>query len=111
MAAVLAEAVANDAARRTDWVSKTDVTRDLRCPYAWWLLDRGEIRFEDTVEAFQVELIAAGAAFHREVEAAAIPLELGPEGLEGLLDQKLTLMGVPHSRTQCFGFAAARTGS
>jgi len=35
--------------RKSTWVSKTDLTRFLRCPYAFYLLDRGLIAFDDTV--------------------------------------------------------------
>ncbi len=77
------------------WVTKSDVTRYLRCPYAWYLQDRGEISFEDTVDEFQLQLVRAGSEFHVEVEREAIPIELPEEGLSGLLDAELTLLGTP----------------
>jgi predicted RecB family nuclease len=57
--------------RSRNWVSKTDVTRYLRCPYSWWLLDRGEITFADTIDGFQAGLLREGRRFQRDVEAGA----------------------------------------
>jgi CRISPR/Cas system-associated exonuclease Cas4 (RecB family) len=83
------------AALPQSWVTKTDVTRYLRCPYAWWLQDRGEISFEDTVGEFQMQLVRAGTEFHVEVEGEAIPIELPEAGLPGLLAEERTLLGTP----------------
>jgi len=91
----LARAAAEAAALPLTWVTKSDVTSFIRCPYAWWLRDRGEISFEDTVSEFQMQLVRAGSDFHEEVEAQAAPIELPPEGLPGLLDEELTLLGTP----------------
>jgi hypothetical protein len=67
--------------RSQQWVSKTDSTRYLRCPYAFYLLDRGLVGFNDTVNQEQVRLIAEGVAFQNSVEAAAVPRAVGPAEL------------------------------
>src|SRR5262245_48035821 len=55
------------------WVSKTDMTRFLRCPYAFCLIDRGLITFEDTLTEQQIRIIQDGADFQSRVEAKAVP--------------------------------------
>lgn len=42
------------------WVSKTDLSRFYRCPFAFWLLDTAQIAFPETVSAFQMSLIRTG---------------------------------------------------
>jgi hypothetical protein len=49
--------------RTSTWVSKTELTRYMRCPYAFYLLDRGLVTFEDTVTELQVRLIEQGVEF------------------------------------------------
>jgi predicted RecB family nuclease len=90
-----ARAAAQAGSSPTSWVTKTDVIRYLRCPYAWFLQDRGEISFEETVDEFQLQLVQAGVQFHTEVERGAIPIQLPEEGLPGLFDEELTLLGTP----------------
>jgi predicted RecB family nuclease len=92
----VARARAADAALPPSWVTKSDVTNYVRCPYAWWLLDQGKINAADTVDEFQLKLMHEGIAFHERVEAEAAPLELGPdEGLNDLFEEGLTLLGTP----------------
>jgi predicted RecB family nuclease len=55
--------------RTTAWVSKIDLTRYLRCPYAFHLLDRGLVKFEDTVTKHEERLIQQGVEFQAAVEA------------------------------------------
>jgi len=57
-----------------DWVSKTDLVTFLRCPYAFWLLDTGQVRFHDTVDILTARLIKEGKVFHEGVAREAIPL-------------------------------------
>jgi predicted RecB family nuclease len=59
--------------RSNSWVSKTDLTMYLRCPYAFYLRDRGLVAFEDTINEQQARLIDEGKAFHSSVEASALP--------------------------------------
>jgi predicted RecB family nuclease len=81
--------------RTPNWVSKTDLTRYLRCPYAFYLLDRGLVAFEDTVNEQQARLIQEGVAFQAEVEAA-VPITSEFTELPGLATQEsIRLFGVP----------------
>jgi predicted RecB family nuclease len=91
---------------RTDaaksWVSKTNVASYYRCPYAFWLVDRGQVRPEDALSPLASHLIADGNAFHEAVAAAAPPLALPPGGLGELFKREdLTLYGpLPTFRNQ-----------
>jgi len=91
-------------------VTKTDVTRYIRCPYAFWLLDTGQLRFAESISPVQAGLIEQGVAFHEQVEAQAEPLDeeeavdlpslFGREtlelyGLPPLVNDTLGLRGVP----------------
>ena len=51
-----------------DWVTKTDVTDYLRCPYAYSLLWRDEISRDDMFDDRVAEMLAAGDRFHLEVD-------------------------------------------
>src|SRR5713101_3958167 len=57
-----------------DWVSKTDLVTFLRCPYAFWLLDTGQVRFRDTVDVLTARLLKQGTVFHEGVAREAMPL-------------------------------------
>jgi predicted RecB family nuclease len=82
--------------RTQNWVSKTDLTRYLRCPYAFYLLDRGLVAFEDTVNEQQAGLIAEGITFHTDVEAAAVHRTIEPSELPRVLaEESIRLFGVP----------------
>jgi predicted RecB family nuclease len=76
-------------------VSKTDLVRYVRCPYSWWLLDRGEITFEETVDEFQVQLIQEGVAFQQLVEASAAPVVISDEDWAAYLASDRVLLGTP----------------
>jgi predicted RecB family nuclease len=60
--------------KKPDWVSKTDLITFLRCPYAFWLLETGRVRFRDTLDARTARFIEEGQIFHEGVVAKAIPL-------------------------------------
>jgi predicted RecB family nuclease len=66
------------------WVSKTDLTRYVRCPYTFWLLERGEISFEDTVDEFAARLLRQGVEFQATVESSADPMDVEPDTLDSL---------------------------
>jgi predicted RecB family nuclease len=51
------------------WVSKTDLTTYLRCPYAFWLLHEGVITREQLTDEFQRHLLDDGIAFQDRIEA------------------------------------------
>src|SRR5260221_14788858 len=42
------------------WGTKTDLTRDVRCPYAFWLLDKGLIRFDESISEVQAQQLQGG---------------------------------------------------
>lgn len=48
--------------------------RYLRCPYGFYLLDRGLIQFEDIIDEHQAALVEQGVAFQSAIEAKAKPL-------------------------------------
>jgi predicted RecB family nuclease len=56
--------------RSPNWVSKTDLLRYLRCPYAFYLLDQNLVPFADTVNDLQMQLIANGVGFQAQIEAS-----------------------------------------
>jgi predicted RecB family nuclease len=60
------------------WVTKTDVTDYIRCPYTFWLLDRKQIRRAETMTPSLVELIEAGRAFEDKVIGGARPIVIEP---------------------------------
>jgi CRISPR/Cas system-associated exonuclease Cas4 (RecB family) len=66
------------------WVTKTDVLRYFRCPYAFWILDTGQLSFTQTVTPLQAGLIDAGMAFQQKVEAVAKPIVVDVEDLPSL---------------------------
>jgi hypothetical protein len=76
------------ATRDRRWVSKTDVTRYVRCPYTWYLLDRGELDFSDTVDESQQQLIADGQAFHIALEANLRTRRVAPAALRPALAER-----------------------
>jgi hypothetical protein len=82
--------------RTSTWVSKTDLTKYLRCPYAFYLLDRGFVTFEDnTITELQVRLIREGIEFHDGVEAKAVPLPIEPGDLPSVFaEESIRLFGV-----------------
>jgi predicted RecB family nuclease len=79
-----------------NWVSKTDLTRYLRCPYAFYLLDSGLVRFEETVSEPQIQRIEAGVAFQANVEATAILRAIGPAELTRVFaEESIQLFSLP----------------
>lgn len=78
------------------WVSKTDVTTYLRCPYTYSLLWRGEISRDEIFDESLRELMAEGVAFHEQVDASAPPIEVGSkEELRALFAAGVTLYHTP----------------
>ena len=62
------------------WVSKTNVTSYLRCPYAFWLTDSGQLDRAELLSPFEAQLAETGIAFERGIVEAATPIEMPPEG-------------------------------
>jgi predicted RecB family nuclease len=81
--------------RKGSWVSKTDMTRYVRCPYAFWLLDGGLISFSEMVDEFQGRLLAGGRDFETVVNEAAMPVVIEPGKLGRLLRRDVRLLGTP----------------
>lgn len=75
------------------WVSKTDLTRYVRCPYTWCLLERGELEFDDTVDESQRQLIADGQAFHVAVERDFATRRVPPAGFGRAVSEAINETG------------------
>lgn len=82
------------------WVSKTDVTDYIRCPYAFWLADTGQITRADMLSEFETELVDAGVGFEREIVGRAQPITLPEGGVRELLRGEHTLLGTPGVRNE-----------
>src|SRR5260370_8702196 len=82
--------------RTSNWVSKTELTRYLRWPYAFYLLDHGLVAFEDTVTQQQLGLIQNGVDFQAGIEAKALPLPIELRDLPRVFaEESIRLFGVP----------------
>ena len=82
--------------RTSSWVSKTDLTRYLRCPYAFYVVDRGLIPQNIAVNEPQARLIQEGVAFQAGIEAAAGIVIIEPGELRGrLAHESIRVFGVP----------------
>jgi predicted RecB family nuclease len=77
------------------WVTKTDLARWYRCPYAFWLLDSGQITFAESVSEFTKSLIAGGIEYEHLVEREAIEVVLSPQDLAQALQTDITILGTP----------------
>ena len=87
------------ALRGQGWVTKTDLTTYLRCPYTYSLLWRGEITAEEIFDEALRELLLEGVAFHEQVDASVPPVEVGsPEQLQALFAAGVTLLHTPMYR-------------
>jgi predicted RecB family nuclease len=87
-------------ADRRDWVSKTELLRYVRCPYSFWLLDRGEIAFEDTVDEFQQRLLHEGIEFQRLVESRALRVRVEANEFPAVVGEDVVLLGAPGFRNE-----------
>lgn len=81
--------------RSKSWVSKTDLVRWLRCTNTFIRFDRGEIRFDDTVDEFHARLLDDGSKFHDVVESSALPVNVTAQDLPDLFRQEMRLFGLP----------------
>ena len=82
------------AVRGRSWVSKTNITSYLRCPYAFWLADSGQLDRADLLSPFEAQLAEEGVAFERGIVDAAAPLAMPPGGEPELFTQEHTLLEV-----------------
>lgn len=85
---------------RDEWVSKTDLIRYVRCPYSFWLLDRGEIAFADTVDDFQRRLLDEGREFQQLVESRAVRIHTETADLPQLIREDAVLLNTGEFRNE-----------
>jgi predicted RecB family nuclease len=82
-----------------EWVTKTDMVRFIRCPYAFVQVDSGLLAPEELLDPVSVQLIDEGTEFHVDVLATAEPLPAGVR-LEDMLTSEETLLGLPTLRNK-----------
>jgi hypothetical protein len=75
-------------------VSKTDVVRYVRCPYAVWLVDSGQLSQGELPGPFEGRLAQDGVEFERRIVEAAPPIALPPGGEAELFAHDHTLLDV-----------------
>lgn len=75
-------------------MSKTDVVRYLRCPYAFWLVDSGQLSSAKLLSPFEEQLAQDGVSFERGIFAAAPPIAMPPGGEAELFSEDHTLLDV-----------------
>ena len=93
------------------WVSKTNMADYHRCPHAFWLLDKGEIKRARGGQSLRMRLISEGIAFQERVEAAATPLAIEPTQVPELFSRDLTVYGVPGFKNHELRIRVSPTGS
>jgi len=76
------------------WVSKSDMMAYLRCPYAFWLLDTGQIQFSETLGSNGPRLLAEVEAFEEEVLADTTPLPPNTD-FRRLISKDVSVLGLP----------------
>ena len=92
----LGSALAEESAAES-WVTKSNMSAYSRCPYAFSLLDSGQISKEDAYSAFTTSLMETGIAFEAKVvEEQAEGWDMPPGGFPELFAQDdLMLFGLP----------------
>jgi hypothetical protein len=58
------------------WVTKTDLTRYLRCPYSFWLATTGQIGRAELVDELGERLISEGSQFDKSLREASTPVDV-----------------------------------
>ena len=66
----------------------------LRCPYAFWLVDTGQIQFSETLSSNGPRLLAEGEAFEEEVLANTTPLPPNTD-FRSLIAKDVSVLGLP----------------
>ena len=61
-------------AEQVGWVSKSKMVMYYRCPYAFFLVDTGRVKWEEAHTDFQRSLVEKTVAFQEEVKASALPV-------------------------------------
>jgi hypothetical protein len=75
--------------------------RLFKCPYAFSLLDSGEVRIEDVVGDLQRRFIERGIEFEAEVTAEAVPIAITPAELPAIFKTNITFVGLPLLENPC----------
>jgi predicted RecB family nuclease len=103
MAATKSQPRARRRRRSLSWVSKSDLTSYLRCPYAFWLIDSGALAPEEAIDALGERLIEEGVSFERSIttEAQPPPPELD---LATAFLTDIRIFGLPLLRNETMGF-------
>lgn len=85
------------------WVCKSDVVQYRKCPYAFWLIDKGEVDLDKIFGDLQRGMLERGLAFEREIVGRASPIDIPAKGLAETLrrlsrspkSEKVALLDVP----------------
>lgn len=80
--------------REPGWVTKSDLTRYLRCPFAFFQLSRGLIAPEDLLDDMVIKLIDDGMRFEQQVVGSAVAAPGGCD-LAELFAGDARLVGLP----------------
>ena len=80
--------------RNQSWVSKTNITSYLRCPYAFWLTDSGQLDRAELLSPVEAQLAETGIAFERSIVEAAVPVARPPGGEAELFIQDHTILDI-----------------
>ncbi len=88
-----ASTVRRSGKRGADWVSKTDIIRYHRCPYAFWLIDTGQVSFAEQFSPFTAAIVEAGVAFEDDV-VGSVP-DAPNKPLEELFKEDHRLLRTP----------------
>lgn len=62
--------------RPNNWVTKTDLTRYLRCPYSFWLWSTGQIGHKELVDDLGARLISEGTEFDKSLREASTEVDV-----------------------------------
>lgn len=87
-----------------DWVSDTDLIAYLRCPYAWWHMDRELVGSEEILSPLDRKQAASDHALLGKVEKLALPA--AEKELAELFTEDIKLVGIPtleNRERQIFG--------
>jgi len=100
----------------TTWVTKTNVTDYLRCPYSFWLLHSRAITRDQLFGPAERSLLDSGVQFESGIVEAAAPIETPPGGIlqlfaedhllldvQTLVNDELRLVGRPDGIATAFG--------
>lgn len=76
-------------------MTKTDIIQFERCPYAFWLIDKGEVRLEEVMGEAITLILEDGQTFEELVVADVPVIEATPDDLPALFKTNMTLYNPP----------------